>query len=227
MTSGLNNKQLINSKMSQVLTGNDKRKASCKAVGGEKKKTGHKREDHFAERWGDVSSAITYKAEADKTITDETLLKKLNETLGPLTSGRTSLKSGNNLQFTLGVIPEITEADDKVAAIAKQSLWEKYLAKSHSANPADILCYRSKTDWIFFKMSDVISFIVKNAKWRALSSGRLKGDFVNKTSKGFSQYLTYEYRQTHKSHFLGANGNKGQPFIDLLKENLKFHVEAD
>jgi hypothetical protein len=147
--------------MSQELTGNDKRKASCKAVGGEKKKTGHKREDHFAERWGDVSSAITYKAEADKTITDETLLKRLNETLGPLTSGRTSLKSGNNLQFTLGVIPEITEADDKVCAIAQQSLWEKYLAKSHSANPADILCYRSKTDWTFFKMSDVISFIVK------------------------------------------------------------------
>ena len=225
--SGLNDKQVIKSKMSEVLTGNDKRKASCKAVGGEKKRTGHKREDHFAERWCDVSSATTYKAEADKTITDESLLNRLSETLGPLKSGRTSLKSGNNLQFTLGVIPEITEAEDKLAAISQQSLWEKYLAKSKSENPADVLCYRSKTDWTFFRMSDVISFIVKNAKWRLLSSGRLKGDFVDKTAKEFSQYLTYEYRQTHKSHFLGANGNKGMPFIELLKQNIKFHVEAD
>jgi hypothetical protein len=36
-----------------------------------------------------------------------------------------------------------------------------------------------------------------------------------------SQYLTYEYRETHVSYVLGANGNKGKPFIRLLTQNLR------
>ena len=194
-------------------------------VGGEKKRTGHKREDLFGARWCDPT-ATTYKAEADKKITNEELLKTLNEKLGKLPSGNTSLKSGNNLQFTLGQIPEITDAEDKLVAVAKRSLWEKYLAKSKSQNPADILCYRGDADWTFFRMADVLDFIGK-AKWRLLDTGRIKGNFDDKSKKGESQYLTYEYRTTHKSHFLGANGGKGKPFIELLKQNLKHHVETD
>jgi len=197
-----------------TLTGNEKRKASCKAVGGEKKRTGHKREDVFGERFCDPT-ATTYKAEADKTITNKELLTTLNAKIGPLKTGATSLKSGKNLQFTLGNIPEITDADDKLAAMSKRELWEKYLAKSHSANPASVLCYKTETGWIFFNMGDVIDFIVAHATWRLLPSGRVKGDFNG------TQYLTYEYRTTHKSHFLGANGNKGKPFIALLKANLR------
>jgi hypothetical protein len=197
-----------------TLTGNEKRKASCKAVGGEKKRTGHKREDVFGERFCDPT-ATTYKAEADKTITNKELLTTLNAKIGPLKTGATSLKSGKNLQFTLGNIPEITDADDKLAAMSQRELWERYLAKSHSANPASVLCYKTETGWTFFNMDDVIEFIVAHATWRLLPSGRVKGDFNG------TQYLTYEYRTTHKSHFLGANGNKGKPFIALLKANLR------
>lgn len=45
-----------------------------------------------------------------------------------------------------------------------------------------------------------------------------------------SQYITYEYRDTHKSYFLGFNGNKGSKFIDyhnqllFWKTNNKYFV---
>lgn len=207
-------------------TGNDKRKASCKAVGSEKKRTGHKREDIFGARFCDPA-ATTYKAEADKIITNTELLAKLNAEIGPLPSGGTSIKSGKNLQFTLGRIPEITEADDKLAAIAARPIWEKYLGKSHSATPADVLCYKTETGWAFFNMSDVITFIATSATWRVLDTGRIKGDFADSSRAGSSQYLTYEYRATHGSHFLGANGNKGQAFIGLLMANLRVAEVAD
>lgn len=197
-----------------TLTGNEKRKASCKAVGSEKKRMGHRHEDTFGDRFCDPT-AITYKAEADKNITNKNLLETLNTAIGPLKTGAASLKSGNNLQFTLGNIPEITDAEDKLSAMSKRSLWEKYLAKSHSANPASILCYKTDAGWTFFNMGDVLDFIVARATWRLLPSGRIKGDFNG------TQYLTYEYRSTHGSYFLGANGNKGKPFIALLKANLR------
>jgi hypothetical protein len=203
-----------------TLTGNEKRKASCKAVGSEKKKTGHKREDVFGDRFCDPT-ATTYKAEADKTITNKELLATLNAGIGPIKTGATSLKSGNNLQFTLGNIPEITDAEDKLAAMSKRALWEKYLAKSHSGNPASVLCYKHEDGWTLFNMDDVLNFIVEKATWRVLSTGRIKGDFADGSSKGYSQYLTYEYRDTHKSYFLGANGGKGKSFIALLKANLR------
>ena len=34
-----------------ALTGNEKRKQSCKEVGGEKKRKGHKREDYFKNQY--------------------------------------------------------------------------------------------------------------------------------------------------------------------------------
>lgn len=208
-----------------ILKGNDKRKASCKEVGAEKKRTGHTREDAFGALFCDPS-ATTYKAEADKTITNRDLLIQLNEAIGPLRSGATSIKSGNNLQFTLGRIPELVAAPDKINVIRQRALWEKYLAKSQSATPAAILSYKTDTSWVFFNMDHVIDFIVNNAEWRELPSGRIKGDFADTSRAGKSQYLTYEYRATHGSHFLGANGNKGKPFIRLLMANIK-HFAVD
>jgi hypothetical protein len=207
-----------------IMDSNEKRKASCKAVGSDKKKTGHKREQDFGDRWCD-DAPITYKAEADKVITNTDLLNHLRRVLGAPIIGRTSIKSGNNLQFTLGRIDEISNASDKLSAIQTKSFWNKYLGKSDSGSPADVLCYRDTNTWIFFAMQSVIDFIVKNAQWRLLESGRIKGDFL--TPRGRTQYLTYEYRTTHKSYFLGANGNKGRPFIDLLIANLPHFVAED
>lgn len=206
------------------MNGNEKRKASCKAVGGEKKRTGHSREDLFGNQFCD-QTPITFKAEADKTITNAETLKNLSDVFGEFANGNTSIKSGNNLQFTLGRIDEITNSSNKLASISSPSLWNKYLGKSESGSPASLLCYYSPDGWDFFRMSDVVDFIVKKAEWRELDSGRLKGYFADSSRKGKRQYLTYEYRATHKSHFLGANGNKGGPFIKLLKENIRtLHV---
>lgn len=207
------------------MAANQKRIASCKAVGGEKKRTGHKREDVFGERWCDPTST-TYKAEADKVVTNVELLTILREKLG-VTGGACSIKSGSNLQFTLGKIPEITEAENKVDAVGQRKIWEKYLGKSESQTPANVLVYRMKDSWVFFRMEDVIDYIVGSCTWRLTTTGRLKGDFEDGSRKGSRQYLTYEYRETHKSHFLGANGNRGKPFIELLMKKLKYHQEED
>lgn len=204
---------------------NEKRIASCKLVGGDKKRVGHKRENDFGERWCDPT-AITYKAEADKIITNPQLLAVLTEKLS-VPSGRCSIKSGKNLQFTLGNIPEITEADDKLKAISQPNVWQKYLGKSLSQCPADILVYRHEDRWVFFNMHAVIAFVVASCVWRETSTGRLKGDFQDGSKKGSRQYLTYEYRETHKGYFLGANGNRGRSFIELLQTTLPFHEEVD
>lgn len=212
----------------KCMTEEEKRSASCKKVGGQKKRDGHNRERNFGVLFCNETdeTPVSYKAAADKTITEERFLSKLRETLGDFPSGSCSLKGGNNLQFTLGVIPEF-DTDDKLSAISQRSVWEKYLGKSHSETPAHLLVYRETDRWIFFRMSDVIDFIVNHCSWRILDTGRMKGDFVDQSKKGSRQYLTYEYRQTHKSHFLGANGDKGYEFIKLLKNNLTFHEEVD
>jgi hypothetical protein len=224
--------------ITQELKGNEKRKQSCKLVGGEKKRTGHARERLFTDAFGDAADCVTYKAEADCRISvtnpaTATLLESLSKTLNLDLNDRTSLyasiKSGNNLQFTLGNIPEITGATDKIAAMSSPALWKKYLQKSESANPAGLLVYyiaSPKPSWTFFKMDTAIDFIVKKCVWRLLDTGRLKGDFIDSSKKGVSQYLTYEYRNTHKSYFLGANGGKGLAFMNLLKANIPYYVHT-
>lgn len=213
------------------LTGNAKRKASCKQIGGAKKRRGHYLEGIFNQQFGDPQCALTYKAEADCTLCDaniatkallETLTKTIGWTAADPTHRSISLKSGSNLQFTLGNIPEITNATDKLAVMNSKALWNKYLKKSESAKPAGLLVYfdADAKSWIFFQMDQVIEFIVTKGIFRLLDTGRIKGDFE---SNGKSlQYLTYEYRETHGSHFLGANGGKGKPFIALLKASIPF-----
>lgn len=209
-----------------TLTGNEKRKASCKAVGSEKKLGGHKKEVRFRNRWGDPTAKTTQKAEADEVITNEELQNKLNIAIGPLINFNTTLKSGN-IQMVLGNIPEITGVEDKLAAMSRRTLYEKYLGKSESARRAGVMCYNTGISWLFFNVEDVIDFIVAHATWRLLPSGRIKGDFADSSNKGSRQYLTYEYRPK-KGHFLGANGpDGGKKFIALLKANLRSVDMAD
>ena len=97
-----------------VLVGNAKRKASCKKVGGDKKRAGHKIEDIFNEQFGKISPT-TYKAEADCTISAENanglqLMTDLQAKFGEIDNYNLSVKSGENLQFVLGRIDEITGA---------------------------------------------------------------------------------------------------------------------
>jgi hypothetical protein len=95
------------------------------------------------------------------------------------------------------------------------------LKKINSDKPVDLLVYKDTNNnrWIFFNIDDIINFIANECIWRKLSTGRIKGDFNDNSRKGKSQYITYEYRNTHNSYFLGLNGNKGKKFIELLMNN--------
>ena len=219
-----------------VLTGNEKRKQSCKNVGGDKKRKGHKREDDFKNQYNPASltEPTEYKATSDTWIPSGLEITNiLCERFGMEASKDLyiSNKSGENIQFTLGQIPELI-AEDNLAWLQNpdncRALFNKYLKKVESARPADILVYKDNKaqKWLFFKMDDIIDFIVAKATWRRLETGRIKGDFDNDTKKGTSQYMTYEYRPTHKSYFLGLNGGKGIEFIHLLKKNIAFYEDA-
>jgi hypothetical protein len=223
--------------------GNEKRKESCKMVGGEKKRIGHSVEAIFQKQFGKGGVVVTKKPKADsKPEADSTmdlsnpntraLDASLLETFGidVAKAPNVSNKRGRNLQFVLGRIPELESPktdEERLAAVSKPALWQKYLKKTASPKPADWLVYLDETakQWIFFKMDDVVNYIVTHSVWRILATGRMKGDFEG------IQYLTYEYRSTHNSYFLGANGNKGNKWITLLmKKNLrhlKVSVEED
>lgn len=206
------------------LSGNAKRIASCKEVGSAKKLVGHKRENDFHKQYNpELVDKICYANKSDGSIVESHATAILLKEKFGINRFNTSNKSGNNLQFTLGKIPELE--DEKKLEFIKdkdnsRKLFEKYLKKSESEAPADLLVYKDsrRKNWIFFKMDDVVDYIVEKCSWRQLVSGRLKGDFVDNSRKGISQYLTYEYRTKHKSYFLGLNGNKGYHFIRLLMD---------
>lgn len=133
-----------------------------------------------------------------------------------------SNKSGNNIQFTLGQIIELKDIEIELLTKDKIiNIFNKYLKKINSDKPVDLLVYKDTDNnrWIFFNIDDIINFIANECIWRKLSSGRIKGDFNDNSRKGISQYITYEYRNTHNSYFLGLNGNKGKKFIELLMNN--------
>ena len=228
-----------------VLFGNAKRKQSCQRVGGEKKQKGHLYETYFKFQYHPESlcEKTEYGAKSDASISASTdFAKHLATTLGlhTLTSSsdseyyHVSIKSGTCHQYVLGNIPEllIVGEEDNLSVFTEntscRALFNKYLKKSHSAKPSDLLTFYDKNTkkWSFFNMNHVVDFIVDNGIWRKLDSGRIKGDFADESHKGYSQYITYEYRDTHKSHFLGLNGGKGEKFIRLLQKNIVF-VEDD
>jgi hypothetical protein len=216
-----NETEMFSQEENIVLTGNEKRKASCKKVGGEKKKIGHDREKEFTKQYNiaDLDTPIEYGAKSDTSIDVnhpfyEVLEEKLN-----VSGANVSNKSGQNIQFTLGQIPELKDIEIHDLTPEKvREIFNKYLKKCNSDKPADLLLYKDVENqrWIFFKMDDIIEYIATNCVWRKLGTGRIKGDFKDNTKKGASQYITYEYRDTHKSYFLGLNGGKGKKFIDLL-----------
>lgn len=142
---------------------------------------GHQHEDDFGRVWCDETSTM-YGPTSDKVITHKGLIQVLQTKLGIIPHG-VSIKSGSNLQFTLGNIPEITDAQDKLYAISQRSVWETYLAKCRSACPANTLVYRGDKLWTFFAMKDIVEFIVSSCRWRMLPSGRIKGNFKNASKK--------------------------------------------
>lgn len=204
------------------MNGNDKRKISCKKVGGEKKRIGHEIEKEFTRQYNinDLDKPIEYGAKADTSIDInhpicEILKQRLN-----INRFNVSNKSGNNIQFTLGQIIELKDIEIELLTKDKIiNIFNKYLKKINSDKPVDLLVYKDTDRWIFFNIDDIINFIANECKWRKLSTGRIKGDFNDNSRKGISQYITYEYRNTHNSYFLGLNGNKGKRFIELLMNN--------
>ena len=219
----------MNSSIQKI--GNEKRKESCKKVGAEKKYKGHKREKDFLKKYNPskLDSPIEYGATSDTSIcSTHPICNKLNETIKPPNRNVTN-KSGRSIQVTLGNIPELKNIDtDKLNQDKEyvRNIFNKYLKKSESLKPAGILVYKDTENkkWIFFNVDDVVNYIAENCIWRKLPTGRIKGDFKDESKKGFSQYITYEYRGTHKSYLLGMSGAKGLPFINLLK-NHKFGIK--
>jgi len=204
-------------------TSNEKRKESCRKVGSHVKHIGHRREIEFLERYNPtrVNDPISYGATSDTTMDIEhPVYKKLQDVLS-VKGPNVSNKSSNNIQLVLGNIPELLNVSmESLTETFNKNLFNKYLKKCDSDTPVDILAYRDVKNprWIFFNVDDVVNFISTKCNWRKLKSGRMKGDFENGSSKGCGQYLTYERRSTHNSHFLGFNGNKGKVFIDLLMD---------
>lgn len=230
--------------LTMPLKGNDKRKDSCKKVGGEKKRAGHDIEVEFMKQFNNPEfmryqkakeegkSLTEYGATSDTTIDEshpvrDVLKDKLN-----ISGINVTNKSGNNIQFVLGNIPEFKQIQtaEEITHDFVTKLLNNYLKKSNSSKPADMLVYKctSKNKWIFFNIVNIIDYIAEKGKWRKLESGRYKCDFDNNTKKGTGQYITYEHRSTHNSDFLGSNGNTGIKLINLLmdeKYGIKYHSE--
>ena len=207
--------------------------------GSKTKLRGHKYESEFNKKLGEKNAKINYSgSSADCKLIDEKLFQKLKNDL-KIEGNDVSLKSGNTIQFHLGILPELTnkkiwiqnlrkiKQGNKIVTTSEHGIpfekqkeilnsldfWNKYLRKG------DILCYLdSSNNYIFFNIDDVINFIISNTEWRLLNTGRIKGDIFSK------QYITYEYRQKKNSFVLGAHcGKKGIEFINLLKDKLKYH----
>ena len=213
---------------------NIKRKSACQKVGGEKKRNGHQSEKDFLLQYNpaELANPTEYGATSDTRIAEtHPIAALLKERLG-VPGLNVSNKSGNNIQIVLGKkIDEFENIENFANKEIVQQVFTKHLKKGDSKKPADLLVYKDDKNarFIFFKIDDIVYYIRDNCVWRTLPTGRVKGDFKDKSRKGQSQYITYEYRDTHKSYFLGLNGNKGKKFIDLLMEpdiGIKHYCDA-
>ena len=215
------------------MSGNEKRIASCKLVGGLHKREGHHKETNFNKKYNPKCNTLTMKAESDcEIVIDHPILKTLKDK-GIISSNKernTSNKSGKSIQLTLGVIPELSGYNNLEWIQNKdnfRSLLQKYMKKNKSNRPADLLAYDTGSSILFFNMDHSIEYIVQNCMLRKLATGRIKGDFKDDSSqRGKRALFTYEYRgRNHKSYFLGFSGGQGKPFINLLKTKIKYHEE--
>lgn len=203
-----------------------------------KKLLGHAEETTFNAFFGDKSQKErNYSGSSEDNFVSSVYYQKiLQNNFGVLKSFKVSLKSGNNWQFHLGRIDELSNLDlvkvntkstpskvthsvnftNQLKTLKSKYFWNKYLGKG------DLLCYTNKKKaYTFFRMSDVIKFIIKKTKWRILNTGRLKG-ILELNGKDYS-VLTFEYRKDKKQFVLGAfGGNNGIRFFNILKNNIKF-----
>lgn len=213
-----------------MLKGNEKRIDTCKKIGRNIKIIGHKIEKDFLKQYNynELNNPIEYGAKSDTSIDIyNPICNELRNKLD-VSGFNVSNKSGNNIQFTLGQIPELLNIDIKdFTHDFLRELFNKYLKKNNSDKPVDLLVYKDieTNKWIFFNINHIIDFIINNCIWRKLYTGRIKGDFYDNSRKGISQYITYEYRNTHKSYFLGLNGGTGKKFINLLKLNINYYTD--
>ena len=227
------------------LKGNDKRKESCKKVGGDKKRAGHDIEVEFLKQFNNPEfmrhqkakeegkNTIEYGATSDTTIDESHPVRDVLKDKLSITGANVTNKSGNNIQFVLGNIPEFKQIQSATEITPEfvTKMLNNYLKKGNSSKPADMLVYKNTIGkkWLFFNIMHVINYIAEKGIWRKIEeTGRYKCDFKNGTKKGTGQYLTHEHRGTHNSDFLGANGNTGIKLINLLmdeKYGIKYHSE--
>jgi hypothetical protein len=224
--------------------GNDKRIASCKLIGGRHKKEGHRKEKTFNQKYHPECTTLTMKAESDCQIDiNHQILLTLRdkEIISSNEERNTSNKSGNTIQFVLGV-PEINSLshNERLNYVIEniEELSNKYLKKNKSDRPADLLVYDTGESRLFFNMDEVINFIVVNCKFRNTKirsqqgieylnnkSKCIYGDFEDDSKKGIRKYLTIENRGKNHNHsiFFGINGECGIKFINLIKNNVKYY----
>jgi hypothetical protein len=156
-----------------------------------------------------------------------------------------SLKAGKTWQFHLGVLPELSDKDlyistlnvkikgsknitcgvhsitweNQLKVLKSKSFWDQYFKKG------ELLCYFTEDEYFFFKMDDVINFIISNFSWRLLETGRIKGDILDKNNKLQKGRITFEFRDddTKKCFVLGAHGGQnGHKLFLILKDKLKY-----
>ena len=215
------------------LSGNVKRIATCKKVGSYYKNEGHKKEKNFNSKYNPDCKTITMKAQSDCQIgIYHPILNNLLD-IGIINSKlqrNTSNKSGKSIQLTLGNIPELSDGTELEYIKNKDNfkkILEKYMKKNESNRPADLLVYDNDKSRLFFNMDDVIKYMVDNCEFRKTPRETccIKGDFKDNSKKGIRQYFTYEYRKRHKSWFLGFSGGRGKPFIELIKNKIKYYED--
>lgn len=236
---GFSSMSFVHGIVSPILYGNAKRRETCQKLGGDKKYRGHLYETYFKSQYNPESlyQPVEYGPTSDASICASSdfaryLSGELDLPSYPdVEYYTTSIKSGTSHQYILGNIPEL-QCEDNLSVFNEKprcaELFNKYLKKAYSMKPSDILTFYDipVKKWVFFNMDNVVGFIADNASWRKLQSGRIKGDFNDGSCKGYSQYITYEHRDSHKSDFLGLNCGKGEKFIRLLQKHLAF-VEDD
>lgn len=213
------------------LNSNIKRINTCKSIGLLKKTNGHKLELEFKKKYNIINfnNTIQYKSTSDTHID---ILDPINYNISNTLNLNynkikyCSNKSGNNIQFTLGNIPELN-INNNINWLSNKNncllILNKYLKKNNSLYPSDILVYKNDINnkWLFFNMDDIINYIIDNVIWRKLNTGRIKGDIKDNSKKGYSQYITYEHKKNN-SYFFGINCNKGKNFINLLINNIVY-----
>lgn len=127
-----------------------------------------------------------------------------------------NIKLENTSKWETKVIHELTFEEQK-KVLKDFKFWEKYLWKW------DFLCYNDKEKkYTFFRMDDVINYIIKNTEWQLLETWRIKWH-LNKNWKRRS-VITFEYRKDKNQFVLGAHwGKAGLLLFEILLENLKSH----